>query len=151
MSTTPASIGHVLNGLIETSKDGQYGFQSAAETVKNADFKSLFTELSAQRQLFVDELQALVRELGEEVEKAGSLAGTLHRGWIDIKAALSSGDEHAVLAECERGEDSAVSAYREALEQNELPQKFREVIERQYVGVKTAHDRVRDLRDRFAK
>jgi uncharacterized protein (TIGR02284 family) len=151
MSTTTSSIGHVLNDLIETCKDGQYGFQSSAETVRNPDFKSLFTELSAQRQLFVTELQELVASLGEDVEKSGSLAGTLHRGWIDIKAALSSGDEHAVLAECERGEDSAVSAYRDALEHDELPVNFREVIQRQYAGVKASHDRVRDLRDRFAK
>src|SRR5688572_6294806 len=93
MSTTTSSIASVLNSLIETCKDGQYGFQSAAETVKNADFKSLFSELSLQRQEFVGELQGLVRGLGEDTEKSGSLAGTLHRGWIDIKAALSSGDE----------------------------------------------------------
>lgn len=151
MSTTTTSIASVLNGLIETCKDGQYGFQSAAETVKNADFKSLFTELSAQRQLFIGELQRLVRGLGEDTEKTGSLAGTLHRGWIDIKAALSSGDEHAILVECERGEDSAVNEYREALEQNDLPINIRDVIQQQYTGVQAAHDRVRDLRDRFAK
>lgn len=150
MSTTTSSIASVLNDLIETCKDGQYGFQSAAETVKNADFKTLFSELSIQRQTFVGELQRLVASLAEETEKSGSLVGTLHRGWIDIKAALSSGDEHAVLAECERGEDSAVSAYRDALEHDELPASIREVIQQQSVAVQAAHDRVRDLRDRYA-
>ena len=150
MSTTTTSIASVLNSLIETCKDGQYGFQSAAEKVKNADFKTLFNELSMQRQEYVAELQRLVSSVGEEAEKSGSLAGTLHRGWIDIKAALSSGDEHTILAECERGEDSAVAEYRDALEHDELPVNVRAVIRQQYMGVQAAHDRVRDLRDRFA-
>jgi uncharacterized protein (TIGR02284 family) len=33
-----------LNGLIETCKDGQEGFQSAAEGVKNSQYKQLFNE-----------------------------------------------------------------------------------------------------------
>ncbi len=151
MSTTTTSIASLLNGLIETCKDGQYGFQSAAETVKNSDFKSLFTDLAAQRRLFTADLQRLVAGLGEQTEESGSLAGTLHRGWIDIKAALSSGDEHAILAECERGEDSAVAAYRDALEHDDLPLQVREVIQQQSMGVQAAHDRVRDLRDGSAQ
>lgn len=149
MSTTTTSIASILNSLIETCKDGQEGFRAAAEAVKNADFKSLFGELSIQRQQFVTELQALVRVLGEDVEKTGSIAGALHRGWIDLKSALTSGDEHSVLAECERGEDSAVAEYREALEHDDLPQSVRAIIRQQYMGVQAAHDRVRDLRDRF--
>jgi uncharacterized protein (TIGR02284 family) len=149
MSTTTTSIASVLNSLIETCKDGQFGFQSAADTVDNADFKSLFAELAAQRQQFVGELQSLVRGLGEEAETSGSVAGSLHRGWIDIKAALVTRNAHAILAECERGEDSAVANYRDALEHDELPANMRTVIQRQAAGVQASHDRVRDLRDRF--
>jgi uncharacterized protein (TIGR02284 family) len=148
---TSSSIASVLNPLVETCKDGQHGFQSAAETVKNPELKSLFAELSAQRKEFVVQLQRVVAGAGEDVEKTGSLAGTLHRGWIDIKAALSSGSEHAVLAECERGEDSAVAEYRKALEHDELPAVVRSVIEQQSMAVQAAHDRVRDLRDQFDK
>jgi uncharacterized protein (TIGR02284 family) len=151
MSTTTASITSVLNSLIETCKDGQEGFRSAMENVKNADYKSLFSELSIQRQQFITELQGLVRGLGEDTEKTGSVAGALHRGWIDLKAALTSGDEHAILAECERGEDSAVAEYRDALEHEDLSANVRGVLRQQYMGVQAAHDRVRDLRDRSQK
>lgn len=59
MSTTTKSIASVLNSLIETCEDGQEGFRSAAEDVKSADFKELFSELSMQRQPFATELQTL--------------------------------------------------------------------------------------------
>jgi len=146
MSTTTTNIASILNELIETCRDGQAGFRSAAENVKSADYKSLFAELSAQRQGFITELQGLARSFGQP-ETSGSVAGSLHRGWIDLKAALTSGDEHAVLAECERGEDSAVAEYRSALEHDELPSNIRRVIEDQAAQVQAAHDRVRDLRD----
>lgn len=151
MATTTKTIAHVLNSLVETCKDGQDGFHSAAEDVKNPALKNLFNELSIERGRFCSELQRLVGTLGEDAESAGSVSGSLHRGWIDLKSALSSGDEHSILAECERGEDSAVAEYREALENEEIPESVREVIRRQYLAVLEAHDRVRDLRDAYKR
>src|SRR5215217_9036461 len=73
-----------LNDLIETCKDGQEGFQQAADGVERSDLKSLFFEFSQQRAQFTGELQELVRGLGGDPENTGSLAGSLHRGWINI-------------------------------------------------------------------
>jgi uncharacterized protein (TIGR02284 family) len=141
----------ILNGLIETLKDGQEGFRVAAEDVKSAELKTLFSRISLERSRMAGELQQEAVRLGEgEPEKTSSAAGALHRGWIHIKEALAGGGEHAVLSECERGEDSAVSAYRDALEA-ELPQNLREIIEQQYTRVKAAHDEVRERRDAVAK
>jgi uncharacterized protein (TIGR02284 family) len=138
----------ILNNLIETLKDGQEGFQAASKDVQSADLKTLFSGYSLQRSKFAGELQTLARSLGEkEPETSGSVAGSLHRGWINLKSALASRDEHAILAECERGEDSAVAEYREALEESELPANVRETLNSQFVEVKAAHDRVRNLRD----
>jgi len=151
MAITTKTIANVLNSLIETCKDGQEGFRSAAEDVKNTALKSLFNELSIERGRFMTELQRLVGILGEEAESGGSVAGSLHRGWIDLKSVLSTGDEHAILSECERGEDSAVAEYRDALDHEEIPQSVRDVIRRQYLAVQEAHDRIRDLRDAYKR
>ncbi len=79
--------------------------------------------------------------------RSGSVSGSVHRGWINLKAALSSNEPHAVLAECERGEDSAVAAYKEALDNQDLDLPTRELLNRQYHEVKGAHDKVKQLRD----
>jgi uncharacterized protein (TIGR02284 family) len=117
--------------------------------VKNIDFRSLFIELATQRQQFAMELQTLVAGLGQQPEDSGSVSAALHRGWLDLKAAISNGKPHAILEECERGEDAAVAAYRDALEHRDLPANIIEIIERQFMSVQAAHDRVRTLRDRF--
>lgn len=83
--------------------------------------------------------------LGSEPAESGSVLGTMHRGWINLKAAMTSGDEEAVLAEVERGEAAAVDLYEEVLEED-LPEPLREQVAGQLEEVRRAHDRVRSMR-----
>ena len=145
MATDNDNVISTLNNLIETCKDGQNGFQTAADGVKNGELKTLFHTYSQQRAAFAGELQQEVRRLGGDPEKTGSLAATLHRGWIDIKSAVTGEDESAVISECERGEDSAKRNYEDALADDTLPGNIRAIVERQYAQVKEAHDRIRSL------
>jgi uncharacterized protein (TIGR02284 family) len=137
-----------INDLIETLKDGQQGFKQASEAVKDSQLKSLFSEYSLQRSKFAGELQNEAISLGDHnPEDSGSTSGAMHRTWINLKAAITSGDDHAVLAECERGEDSAVAEYKKAMEYEDLSAPIRETISRQFTDVKNAHDRIKALRD----
>ena len=67
-----------------------------------------------------------------------------------MKSAVTNRDRHAILAEAERGEDAAVSAYSDAMKKN-LPAPIKEVVSRQSVEVKAAHDKIRALRDSTAQ
>jgi uncharacterized protein (TIGR02284 family) len=133
-----------LNRLIETCRDSQEGFRMAAERMENAELKTLFNLYGQQRAQFAAELQAEVRRLGGDPEEAGSLAGALHHGWINIKSMVTGADEAAIISECERGEDLAVKNYQEAL-RGELPNVIRELVEGQVRQVKEAHRRIRGL------
>lgn len=135
-----------LNNLIETCKDGQEGFKQAAEGVERSDLKSIFYEYSQQRSQFAGELQGLVRELGGDPETSSSVSGAIHRGWINIKSVVTGKDDGAILNECERGEDVAKNAYKEALQAN-LPANVSEVLQRQSSEVQAAHDKIKALRD----
>jgi uncharacterized protein (TIGR02284 family) len=137
----------VLNNLIETCKDGELGFKTAAEGLKNFAIKTKFLEYSRQRGEMARELQNEVRRLGGDPEKAGSMSGSLHRGWVDIKSAITGKDDHAIVAEAERGEDVAKSAYENALKEV-LPGTAQTLVQQQALKVRQAHDEVRDLRDR---
>lgn len=136
-----------LNNLIETSKDGEEGFRTSAENVNDALLKSFFTRRSLEVAKGARELQDLVRSLGGEPETSSSISGSLHRRWIDIKTAITSNDNLAVLNEAERGEDVALKAYKDAV-QKDLPSDVRAVVERQLQGAQRNHDEVKALRDR---
>ena len=137
----------VLNNIIETCKDGELGFKTAAEGLKSAEIKAKFLEYSRQRGEMVRELQNEVRRLGGDPEKSGSMSGSLHRGWLDIKSAVTGKDDHAIVAEAERGEDVAKTAYENALKEA-LPAGAQTLVQQQSAKVRQAHDQVRDLRDR---
>src|SRR5438046_1774854 len=136
-----------INSLIETLKDGEKGFEEAAGAVKDLQLKSLFREYSQQRHRFATELQTQARNMGEfEPEKSSSAAGAMHRAWINLKSAVTSGDDKSILSECERGEDSAVHEDEEAM-QDDMTGQAREIVARQFTEIKSAHDRVKHLRD----
>src|SRR5205085_11216823 len=137
----------VLDELIETLKDGHEGFRQAADAVSDPKLKSLFRDYSDQRSRFASALQTEARKFGEaNPETNSSAAGALHRGWINLKSAITGGDEHAILVECERGEDSAVEEYKKALD-DALSPAARELVSLQFPEIKAAHDRIRTLRD----
>ena len=138
----------VLNDLVETSKDGEKGFRTASEDTKNTELKTIFMRRAEDCSKGASDLQQIVMRLGGKPEEGGSVAGAMHRGWVDLKSKVTDRDDLAILEECERGEDVAKAKYRDALEET-LPDDIRAVVQRQYDGVIKNHDQIRDLRDRL--
>lgn len=139
----------VLNDLIEISKDGERGFMKAAEDARDVNLNKILLDSAARCTQGARTLQDLVLKLGGKPEGGGSVAGALHRGWIDMKAAVGSRTDYAILIDCEKGEDAAKKHFREALDQD-LPADVRTVVEQIYAGVVQNHDRIRKLRDQYA-
>jgi uncharacterized protein (TIGR02284 family) len=142
-----AEVISTLNGLIETCRDGQEGFRTAAEGVRGAELRELFHGYARQRAGFAGELQDEVRRLGGDPEKTGSLVASLHRGWMGLRAALEGDDDRAVVSECGRGEGVALETYRSALG-TDMPANVRATVERQFAEIKEAHNLLGNLERR---
>jgi len=138
----------VIKNLVETLRDGQEGFKQAAQGVKDPELKSIFNTYSQQRERFASELLGGAIRQGklDDAETDSSTAGALHRAWIGLKAAVTNGDDKAILAECERGEDSAVAEYKKVVE-DDLSGPLFQAISHQYMEIRRAHDRIKGLRD----
>ena len=135
-----------LNELLESCRDGEYGFMASAEHATSADLKATLLRHSDECRTSGLELQTLIRQLGGEPDEGGSMSGALHRGWVSVRGTLSGYSDEAMLDECERGEDSAVARYRKALKEN-LPAAIRGVVERQSQGAQRNHDQIKAMRD----
>ena len=135
-----------LNDLIQTCKDGEEGFRQCAEQISSPQLKTLFSARADGCAKAATELRELVGSLGGVAMDRSSVSGSMHRGWVNLKAAITGKDDEAILSETERGEDMAIASYRNALER-ELPPAIRTVIERQYQLVVRNHDEVKRLRD----
>jgi uncharacterized protein (TIGR02284 family) len=137
----------VAKELVETLKDGERGYASAADKVRDSDHSAWATTLerfSKQRADFRREIVELGHEYQEDVDESGSAAAALHRGWIALKDALSGDDAGSVLAAAITGEDHAVAEYESALGKD-LSAGFREVVVRQHAAVVAARDELKAL------
>ena len=140
----------VLKDLIQTLEDGRLGFEKGAEKLTADGDQSgaqTFRNLSEQRARFSAELRDLARAGGDDLDQGGSIAGSLHRGWLTLKDAISGDNPSGVLDAAEQGEDHAKSEYQKALADDGLAGDARTVVERQYQAVAAAHDQVRAMRD----
>ena len=136
----------VLNDLIEISKDGEEGFLKSAEDITDQKIKAYLIRKSAEVKRSIFELQGLVRKLGGKPADSTSVAGYLHRKWIELKTAIVENDNLAILNELERGEDVALRAYRKA-SIKDLPPDVSQVVLSQLTGVQRNHDEVKQMRD----
>src|SRR2546422_9418811 len=103
----------ILNGLVETCERGERGFRSAAESVRNSEFRRLFNIFAQQRVQFMTELQAEIHRLGGEAGKAGSQAARAPSSTIPFRPSslADTRDEAAIIAECQREEEAAGYEY----------------------------------------
>jgi uncharacterized protein (TIGR02284 family) len=137
----------LLNGLIEICKDGEKGFREASEDIDIGYYQILFQEYARQRSQFASALQQEVRKLGGSPDRKGTMAGTIHRGWMNLRSSVNQKTNELIVRECERGEELALKSYKNALK-IELPETLRTLIQTQYQMIKHTHGRIKAMEDK---
>jgi uncharacterized protein (TIGR02284 family) len=137
-------IVEALNDLIEICMESRERFRVAAEDAGNNEFRRLFNVFSQQRAQFISELQAEVHRLGGPLIDEEKLSGAIDRARASIRTAVAQGDEAALIADCQTGEDASVTIYSKVSRAG-LPLDVQYVVRRQYMDIKDAYDRLRIL------
>ena len=133
--------------LVETLKDGEKGYATAADKLRDSDrpeWATTLQRLSQQRAGVWREIVDMGHEYGDDVDESGTVAAAVHRGWLSLKDAVTGDDPDAVLGAAETGEDHAVSEYEDAVKMD-LSAGFREVVVRQQADVRAAREELRAL------
>ncbi|KAA9339803.1 PA2169 family four-helix-bundle protein [Hymenobacter busanensis] len=139
-----------FNDLVEINRTGAKGYQEAAEGVSNPQLKSELSKLSQQRAQFASELEQQARSIGVEApSQEGTIEGAItdaaaavHRGWINIKSAVTGQNDSAILGECETGDKVALEAYETALKSQSIPAQLSSVIQKQHGEILAAKNQV---------
>lgn len=143
------AIKHLRN-LIEINNDRTLGFRKALEDLEpvNADLNLIFTEAAAESERFSQELAVLAEQYGAEVDEDDeSVAGAIHRAWIDVKALFGGKDRKSILEEAERGEDAIKAAYKKVMDSGEVTGQALETVLDQAAQIRVSHDRIKALCD----
>lgn len=136
-----------LNDLIETCKDGEYGFRLSAMYLGSRELANIFVGRAEHCRLAALELRSVVEELGGTAERGGTTAGALLRGWVALRGALAGFSDDQILEATQRAEDAALLRYRAAL-QCQLTPTARALVQNHLAGVQHNDDLLRALRSR---
>ncbi|MFD1163663.1 MULTISPECIES: ferritin-like domain-containing protein [Hwangdonia] len=147
MSTYTEEIGDKLNDLLEKTYDAEKGFKKAADKVDNAALKSYFKQKAQERYGFGHELKSEIKTFGQDVDKGGSLKGSAHRTWMDVKALFSSDNEESMLEEAIRGEKSAIEEYSDVINETSLPMSTKSILESQKNKIENGLSKIKTLED----
>ena len=140
----------ILKEVINVLQDGQKGFADLGEHLKDDTIKRYFLAESLKRANFRAELENELHRHGvKDIHEEGTALGAIHRTWGDLKAKISTPDDHSLLATAEQGEDKAKAVYKDALSQ-ELPLPVRQLLSEQNAHIMTSHDYVKNHRDALA-
>lgn len=130
----------VLNSLIETTIDSIDGYRRSSEEATSSRFAETFRRWAADREQVVARLRDRVRELGGTPEHDGSILAAAHRQFLSLRDKVTGSDDHAVIAEVDRGESFLNSKWETALKDDELSPETASLIREAYESVRAGHE-----------
>ncbi|MBC6990020.1 MULTISPECIES: PA2169 family four-helix-bundle protein [Hymenobacter] len=152
MAAITEDIARAYNDLVEINKTGAKGYQEAAEGVSNPQLKSELSRFSQQRAQFASDLEQHAQQYGISPQNESTVEGVVadaaaavHRGWINIKSAITGQDDSAILGECETGDKVALEAYEKAMSTG-LPAEAKNVIQKQHSEILAAKNQITTLK-----
>ena len=133
-----------LGIVIRATSEGESAFHAAAAAVVGEDPRLLLLDRARRYGRAASALRALAREQGIAIRAERATDRPARLG-----PDTAARDDAAIVMECEHIEDSALVAYRDALELA-LPGPVRAVVEREFDGLIASLGSLRALRERLA-
>ncbi|GAA4355286.1 hypothetical protein GCM10023185_17980 [Hymenobacter saemangeumensis] len=137
-----------LHELLLFVNDRVEGYQRAASESKEPELQGYYKQLVSQSQQFANRLNTFLREQDGSRETGTTLKGKLYRAWMETKAAVTGYDEDAILGSNVYGEEWAIKAYEEALQDPSLTGALRMEVQRQYTQSQQTYKRLQQLQAR---
>jgi uncharacterized protein (TIGR02284 family) len=145
MSTYTQQVGEKLNAILEKTYDAEKGFKKAAENIESEALKNYFTAKAKERYTFGHELKTEIKKFKTDIDKGGSVTGTAHRTWMDIKALFSMDDEDSMLEEAIRGEKTAIEEYQDVINETSLPSSTKAILVAQKATIENGLSNIKIL------
>ncbi|SIS89410.1 conserved hypothetical protein [Kaistella chaponensis] len=139
-----------LNDLLQITNDRIEGFNKVEDKVweKYPNLKSDYNNMVDQSQKMRLELKSLISERNGDADDSTTVAGGLHRTWIDVKNAFSSDNAESTLENVTFGENAAIQAYEKALDSGDLCPESSRVVQDQLHSLKASYEKFKNLENR---
>lgn len=132
-----------LNDLLNITNDRIKGFTKVEDKVWDSypalklDYDQMVRESKVMRADLID----LINERGGEVDDTSTIAGALHRGWIDVKNSFSGDHAESTIQNVIFGEKAAINSYQEALQNGNLCPQSTIVVANQHMQLQASYQK----------
>lgn len=139
----------VLNDLLQITNDRIKGFSKVEDKVweKYSSLKGDYDHMVSESQQMKTELHELIRNKGGEPDDSGTVLGSIHRGWIDVKNALVGDKAESTLENVVFGEKAAIEAYESALSSGVLCSQCTPTVQKQLQSLRSSYAKFENLEE----
>ncbi|MEF9478485.1 PA2169 family four-helix-bundle protein [Chryseobacterium sp. RRHN12] len=140
----------VLNDLLHITNDRMEGFEKVEGKVWEMypDVKDEYDHMISQSKIMKNELINLITEKQGVPDDSTSMAGALHRTWIDIKNSFTMGNlVESTLENVVFGEKAAIETYQNALSSGKLSDKSNKIVSEQLRSLKSSYNQFRKIEE----
>lgn len=120
-----------LDEIAQLLHDGYSCYKNHVENVKQPALKELFIHLSQQRLKMENEIKKEIELAGEKPSEGGTITGTVHKFYENLKSIITQGDPLAITKEIKRGENMLLEEYKSAISCH-LTNELKEILIRQF-------------------
>lgn len=134
----------VLNDLIRVNIDRITAYEKAGHEDKNTglEIRDIFYRMATESRSYINELHVEVIRLGGAPVTKSTIAGKLYLHWLNGKVNFDGETVPLLLAACIQGEEAVQQIYAHALEEEQLPAKIHQLVERQSWSLERAHQQL---------
>lgn len=139
----------VLNDLLRITADRIKGFSKVEDKVwdTHSYLKNDYDAMVKESEQTREDLIACITEHEGEYDDLPTVAGTVHRAWIDLKNTISSNHAESTLENVVFGEKAAIAAYQEALQSDKLTPEAILLVQDQHAKLQNSYSKFEKLED----
>lgn len=110
---TKEEVSDIVNDLIEKNTDTYKGFIRASEKTEDMHLRDFLIDQATDRKIFAAELSHKLKSYNPDVDVDGygTLTGSFHQSWLDLKAMFGGNTDKSILEECIRADRASVEDY----------------------------------------
>jgi uncharacterized protein (TIGR02284 family) len=146
-SAAPDQAIQSLKELAVHAHDGELGYREVAAQTEAPALHAFLERRAQECRDCAAELHEQIVRLGGEASAGGTVTAAAHRAWFQIRGLFGGAKDEALMADCLRAQEAALSDYRKALQQN-LPQEIHAMVQRQFEIEQRNHDAMKTLLNR---
>ena len=138
----------VLNDLLHITNDRIEGFAKVEGKIWESypAVKDDYARMNSLATIMKNELIDLIQDDGGKPEDRASVAGAIHRAWIDVKNSFSIGNtEESTIENVVFGEKAAVDTYQKAIESGKLSEKSLNIVSEQLKNIKDSYHQFKGM------